>query len=36
VLGRTIILIGSSGCLNRESCSFHLVPSREIREEGKC
>jgi hypothetical protein len=36
VLGRTIVLIGSSGCLNIGSCSFHPVASREIREEGRC
>jgi hypothetical protein len=29
VLGRTIVLIGSSGCLNTRSCSFHLVAARE-------
>jgi hypothetical protein len=31
VLGRTIVLIGSSGCLNTGSCSFHLVTARETR-----
>jgi hypothetical protein len=29
VLGRTGVLIGSSGCLNTESCSFLLVGARE-------
>jgi hypothetical protein len=36
VLGRTIVLTGSSGFLNIGSCSFHQVASREIREEGRC
>jgi hypothetical protein len=34
VLGRTVVLIGSSGCLNIGSCSFHLVASRETRVAG--
>jgi hypothetical protein len=29
VLGRTIVLRGSSGCLNIGSCSFHLVATRK-------
>jgi hypothetical protein len=36
VLGRTVVLIGSSGCLNTGSCSFHLVAAREIRVAGWC
>ena len=36
VLGRTVVLIGSSGCLNTGSCSFHLVASRETRVAGWC
>jgi hypothetical protein len=31
VLGRTIILRGSSACLNTGSCIFHLVAARETR-----
>jgi hypothetical protein len=31
VLGRTVVLRGSSGCLNTGSCSFHLVAARETR-----
>jgi hypothetical protein len=31
VLGRTVVLKGSSGCLNTGSCSFHLVAARETR-----
>jgi hypothetical protein len=31
VLGRTVVLIGSSGCLNTGSCSFHLVAARKTR-----
>jgi hypothetical protein len=31
VLGRTIVIKGSSGCLNTGSCSFHLVVARETR-----
>jgi hypothetical protein len=34
VLGRTIVLRGSSGFLNKGSCSFHLVASRETRVAG--
>jgi hypothetical protein len=36
VLGRTIVLRGSSGFLNIRSCSFHLVAARKIRVEGWC
>ena len=36
VLGRTFFLKGSSGCLNRGSCSFHLVATRETRVAGWC
>jgi hypothetical protein len=36
VLGRTVVLIGSSGCLNTRSCSFHLVAARETRVAGWC
>jgi hypothetical protein len=36
VLGRTIVLRGSSGCLNTGSCSFCLVASRETRVAGWC
>jgi hypothetical protein len=28
VLGRTVVLRSSSGCLNTGSCSFHLVAAR--------
>jgi hypothetical protein len=31
VLGRTIVLRGSSECLNTGSCSFHLVAAKETR-----
>jgi hypothetical protein len=31
VLGRTVVLRGSSGCLNTGSCSFHLVAARETK-----
>jgi hypothetical protein len=31
VLGRTVVLRSSSGCLNIGSCSFHLVAARETR-----
>jgi hypothetical protein len=31
VLGRTVVLRGSSGSLNTWSCSFHLVATRETR-----
>jgi hypothetical protein len=30
VLGRTVVLKGSSGCLNIGSCSFLLVGAREL------
>jgi hypothetical protein len=36
VLGRTIVLRGSSGFLNIGSCSFHLVAARETRVVGWC
>jgi hypothetical protein len=36
VLGRTVILIISSGCLNIGSCRFHLVASRKTRVVGWC
>jgi hypothetical protein len=36
VLGRTVVLRGSSGCLNTGSCSFHLVAARETRVAGWC
>jgi hypothetical protein len=36
VLGRIVVLKGSSGCLNTGSCSFHLVASRETRVAGWC
>jgi hypothetical protein len=36
VLGRTVVLRGSSGCLNIGSCSFHLVAARETRVAGWC
>ena len=36
MLGRTIVLRGSSGCLNKGSCSFHLVGARETRVAGLC
>jgi hypothetical protein len=36
VLGRTVFLSGSSGCLNAGSCSFHLVEARETRVAGWC
>jgi hypothetical protein len=36
VLGRTVVLRGSSGWLNTWSCSFHLVASRETRVAGWC
>jgi hypothetical protein len=32
VLGRTVVLRGSSGCLNTGSCSFLLVGARETGE----
>jgi hypothetical protein len=36
VLGRIVVLIGSSGFLNTGSCSFHLVAARETRVAGWC
>jgi hypothetical protein len=36
VLGRTIVLRVSSGCLNTWSCSFHLVATRKTRVAGWC
>jgi hypothetical protein len=36
VLGRIVVLKGSSGCLNIGSCSFHLVATRETRVVGWC
>jgi hypothetical protein len=36
VLGRTVFLRGSSGCLNTRSCIFHLVASRETSVAGWC
>jgi hypothetical protein len=36
VLGRTIVLIVSSGCLNTGSCSFHMVVARKTRVAGWC
>jgi hypothetical protein len=36
VLGRIVVLKGSSGCLNTGSCSFHLVPARETWVAGWC
>jgi hypothetical protein len=36
VLGRTVVLRGSSGSLNTGSCSFHLVAARETRVAGRC
>jgi hypothetical protein len=36
VLGRTVVLRGSSGFLNTGSCSFHLVAARKIRVAGWC
>jgi hypothetical protein len=36
VLGRTVVLRGSSGFLNAGSCSFHLVAVRETRVAGWC
>jgi hypothetical protein len=34
VLGRTVVLIGSSGILNTGICSFHLVAAKETRVAG--
>ena len=31
VLGRTVVLRGSSGSLNKGNCSFHLVVAKETR-----
>ena len=31
MIGRIVVLRGSSGCLNKGSCSFHLVAARETR-----
>jgi hypothetical protein len=36
VLGRNFVLRGSSGCLNKGSCSFHLVVARETTVAGWC
>jgi hypothetical protein len=36
VLGRTVVLKGSSGCLNIGIWSFHLVATRETRVVGWC
>ena len=36
MLGRTVVLRVSSGCLNIGSCSFHLVVARETRVGGWC
>jgi hypothetical protein len=36
VLGRTVVLRGSSGILNTGSCSFHLVAAKETRVAGWC
>jgi hypothetical protein len=36
VLGRTVVLRVSSGCLNIGSCSFHLVAARKTRVVGWC
>jgi hypothetical protein len=36
VLGRNVVLIGSSGCFNIGSCSFHLVVARETKVAGWC
>ena len=36
MLGRTVVLIGSSGSLNIGICSFHLVAARETRVAGWC
>jgi hypothetical protein len=36
VLGRTVVLRVSSGCLNLGSCSFHLVATRKTRVVGWC
>ena len=36
MLGRTVVLRGSSGSLNTGSCSFHLVAAREAGVVGWC
>jgi hypothetical protein len=36
VLGRTVVLRVSSGCLNIRSCSFHLVTARKTMVVGWC
>ena len=36
MLGRTVVLRGSSGSLNTGSFSFHLVAARETRVAGWC
>jgi hypothetical protein len=36
VQGRTVVLRGSSGCLNTGCCSFHLVATRKTRVAGWC
>ena len=36
VLGRIVVLIISSGCLNTGSCIFHLVATRKMRVVGRC
>jgi hypothetical protein len=36
VLGRTVFLRVSSGCLNTGSCSFHLVVAKKTRVVGWC
>ena len=36
VLGRTVVLRGSSECLNTGCCSFHLVATRKSRVAGWC
>jgi hypothetical protein len=36
VLGRTIVLRFSSGCLNTRSCSFHLVATKKTMVVGWC
>ena len=36
MLGRTIVLRGSSGFLNTGICSFHLVAARETKATGWC
>ena len=36
MLGGTVVLRGSSGCLNTGRCSFHLVAARETRVAGWC